>query len=520
MLVSVYKKYSGIFLRPGRLVLVWMVLFIPTLAPAMAQTHVKLFPLAGAVNVNPDSHLELTFDTIPALGSSGEVRVYDAQDHRLVDRLDLSIPAGPVTRDTTQGVSYTPVPYVYRAGRFTNANTLPGTPSGVALPTSQAYQLSIIGGFTDGFRFYPVIINGNKAIITLHHNLLEYNHQYIVQIDNGVLSVPGQNFEGISGRDWQFTTKPAPPSAESRSLVVSSDGTADFSTVQGALDFIPDSLDQPVTIFIRNGIYPEIVYLRNKHNVILRGESRDGVVIQYANNEIFNPHPVNVKTNEMPGTFPSRRAVFAIDHCRNIELDNLTIRNLTKGQAEGLLVNGEVIRVVNVTIVGSGDALQTNGSVYYSNCLIIGDGDTVLGRGAAFFRNCELQSYGPFMWIRNTDASHGNVFVECRFRALGNTETVLARCPANGGKTYPYSEAVLIDCQLSGISPEGWGPVGGETSRVRYWEFHSTNLKTGQLVDVSQRNPVSRQLSLPNDSILISNYHDPAFVLGSWAAGL
>ena len=80
---------------------------------------------------------------------------------------------------------------------------------------------------------------------------------------------------------------------------------------------------------------------------------------------------------------------------------------------------GERNIISHMTVVGSGDALQVNGSVYITDSLIVGDGDTILGRGPAFFNRCELQSGGVFMWIRNTSANHGNVFLNCTFRKRG-----------------------------------------------------------------------------------------------------
>jgi hypothetical protein len=120
------------------------------------------------------------------------------------------------------------------------------------------------------------------------------------------------------------------------------------------------------------------------------------------------------------------------------------------------------------------------------------------------------------MWIRNTSANHGNVFVNCRFKTPGTRGTVLARAPTNGGKNYPYSEAVLINCGLEGILPVGWGEIGGETKNINYWEHNSTNLSDGKPVDVSQRHPASRQLTLKNDAEIIEKYMNPAFVLDGW----
>ena len=481
------------------------------------DSDISFFPMNNAIDVNSDTHLKLTFKVTPVVGKSGYIKVYDAADNRLVDFIDLSIPAGPTKPTPSPNADYTPVPYKYVTDNFTNANTKPGTPSGLAKPTPDTYQLTIIGRFTDGFHFHPVIVHENTAIIYLHHNLLEYGKSYYVQVDPEVFTVDEKSFHGISGKTgWRFSTKKSAPVFYPGIITVSADGTGDFNTVQGALDFIPDYSKEKIEVFIRNGLYEEIVYFRNKSNITIKGESREGVIIQYENNEVFNPHPVNIKTNEVPGTFPSRRAVFAADNSTDIHITNLTIKNTSYGQAEGLLINGKRVIVSHANIIGSGDALQSNGSAYYTDCHIIGDGDTILGRGPAFFKDCEINSYGPYMWIRNTSANHGNVFVDCVFKTRGEENTVIARSPTNGIKNYPYTEAVLIDCKMSGIGPAGWGKIGGDVTNIRYWEYNSRRLSDEKPVDISRRHPASRQLTMEKDAEIISNYRNPAYVLGGW----
>jgi len=473
-----------------------------------AQSRVTRFPANGARDVAPDAHLVLTFPAAPVLGTSGQIRIYDAKDNRLVDTLDLSIPPGPMSGAAGPAPPYIQTPYAYTAAHPTNAVTKPGTPSGGAVATSRDYQLTIIGGFSDGFHFYPVIVHGDVATIYPHHNLLQYDRTYYVQIDPGV-------FRGLGGTSgWRFTTKRRAPPAGSTRVVVAADGTGDFATVQGAIDSVPDRSSRRVTIFIRNGTYEEIVYFRNKSNITIVGEDRDKVAVFYANNEVFNPHPSNISTNEWPGTYPSRRAAFMGDNSTGIHLVNLTIKTTARGQAEGLLLTGDKNILSHVTVVGSGDALQVNGPVYITDSLVVGDGDTILGRGPAFFNRTDLQSNGVFMWIRNTAANHGNVFLDCTFRKRGPGVTELARAPVNNGRAYPYAEAVLIDAKLEGISPEGWGAMGGDATNIHYWEYNSRNLRDGTPVDVSQRKPQSRQLTNETDAETIAKYSRPAYVLG------
>ncbi len=476
------------------------------------QQVVTMIPVNGAVGVNIDTHLTLTLTDSICIGQKGCVSVYDKKTGKLVDRLDMCIPAGPTqSQPKNPKAYYTPVPYLYRAKHITNRNTLAGTPSGVNARDKGHYQLDIIGGFSDAFHFYPLIAHGRTVTIFLHHNMLEYGHEYFVTIDPGVI----ENFKGLKGKkSWTFRTKEQAPATTQRQLVVSADGMGDFSTVQGAMDHIPDSLSSAAEgyrVFIKNGDYEELVYFRNKRFVTIEGESRDGVVVHYPNNEVFNPHPADIKTNEVKGTFPSRRAAFAIDNCSDMTLRNLTVRTDCKGQAEGLLVNGERNFFDNVHVIGDGDALQANGSCYWLNCTIEGGGDTILGRGPSFFNHCTISSYGAFMWIRNTAENHGNVFFDCHLKGL-SPYAELGRLPDNKGKNYPQAECVLLNCTLENIPVQGWGTIDPSAQTATILEFNSHQVD-GSPVDTSRRHPLMRQLDAIRDASTIGRYADSHWVL-------
>ena len=111
----------------------------------------QLYPQPEQKAVNVDTHLKITFDTQPEIGTSGLIRIYEQETDTLVDVLDLSIPPGPTEPRKNPEATYTQTPYQYAPATATNANTKPGTPSGTAAPNSDEYQLTIIGGFTDAF---------------------------------------------------------------------------------------------------------------------------------------------------------------------------------------------------------------------------------------------------------------------------------------------------------------------------------------------------------------------------------
>ena len=466
-------------------------------------------PSPGARDVCIDTHIILTFNEEPTPGSEGMIRIFDLGTGECIDSLDMSLPAGLTEpRSYPPDIDYTKVPYDYSPRTFipTNRNTLPGTPSGTAEPTPRDMQLTIIGGFTDGFRFHPVIVHGNTATIYPHNNMLEYGHRYKVTIDDSVF--------GRKIRPWTFTTKSEGP-ANPRELLVDASGKGDFCTVQGALDAIPDACPELTTVTVAPGDYEELVYARCKRNLHIRGGGKDVTKVHYPNNEVFNPHPMTVKNNEKEGAFPYRRAAFALDHCDDVIIEDITIATDLKGQAEGLLLNGDRVALYDVRIIGDGDALQANGTIYLEDCEIDGGYDAILGRGSVYLLHCYLHnSGGPFTWVRNFKPAHGDVFVECTFESTGDKPIDYGRTQTNHGSSYPDAELVMIDCKARNLLPAGWSSIGEPTAVML--ELDTRDLDSGEPVDVSARHPYSRQLDRKKDAELIKNYRTPSYVLGGW----
>lgn len=469
--------------------------------PCMATP--KLFPATGARSVNPDTQLVLTFDAPPKVGTSGKIQILDAGDNSVVDTLDLAIPASPVPDGRPKGA---------------NGETKGPVPPKPAGPDNPDFQANQVGGAW--FHFFPVTTKGNTATIHPHNGALTYGKTYVVKLDPQVLtSADGKPLE--AAETWTFTTKAAPPKAGVDRVVVSADGKGDFNTVQGAIDFAPATSAKPLTIFIKNGDYQEIVYLKGKSNITLRGESREGVVVHYPNNSAFN----------------RIRPAFTVTEANDIQLSTFTIRNDFIGQAEALLLRGERNIIDRMTLNGSGDAFTTYGSIYMVDSTLTGDGDTILGYAALYCLRCTIKSVGPFTWTRTPKGSHGNVFVDSKLIYIDKplpwsitpanpegrkTEGSFGRLPRNGPASsplanFPYAEFVLIDSKIDGVPAQGWGAVEDQAtfdwSNLRLFEFNTTDL-SGKPIDLSKRHPAMRALTLAKDADLIQQYRDPEFVLG------
>jgi len=437
--------------------------------------------------------LRLTFAAPPSLGASGGIRIIDAATNAVVESIDIRSPTA----------------------------------------------IKTIGGL-ENCKYYPVIVAGNDACIYLRNGALAWNKTYYVTIDSGAFLVGGDSFAGVEApASWRFTTKPAAPPAGATRLTVAADGTGDFCTVQGALDFIPDGNTAPTTIFIRKGTYTEIVFFTNKHAVTLLGEDRRKTVIAYANNAKFNNAGGNPYAN---GSNPSgvaairggsvyHRGVFTAHRVDDLVIANLTIRNTTPhggSQAEAIILNGTPSAraiVKDVDLASFQDTLQINGQAYVSHCHIEGDVDFMWGTGPCFFEDCvcrSLHSGAYYTQIRNPGLirleNHGFVYLNCTFDgAPGVTDNYLSRIETS---RFPNSEVVLLDCILGqSVGPVGWllerGPRddGKTPGHVRFWEYRS-HAADGTPVDVSRRAGYSRQLVQPEDADTIASYSDPVFVLG------
>jgi pectinesterase len=474
------------------------------------QSSYSISPTNKATNVNPDTHLVLTFSSPPKVGNSGFIRVYNSESKKLVDTIDMSIPSSPNP-----------------SGKNPSSNGTTGSPK--ANPNDKTvYQTNIIGGFE--YNYFPIIVHGNVASIYLHNNMLKYGEKYIVKIDYDVLKPTSGRFEGFTtDTAWTFSTKAAPPPPGSTKLTVAADGNGDFNTVQGAVDHLPAKPAQKVTIFIKNGNYEEIVVMTNKSNVIIRGEDRDKVKVGYSNNSAFN----------LPGRpDPSRRVAFTIYHCNDIQLSTFTANNYFVGQAEAMLVNGTRIILDHMTLNGSGDAFTTHGTIFFADSKLTGHGDTVLGYGSVFFFRSEIHSIGPISWTRTPKGRHGNIFLNSSLIGITEPlpwsagtinstgkrpEAVFARLPYNPGSVYginfPYAEMVLINTRTSNIAEKGWGEIQGagfDHTNVHFWEYNTMDMAFNAIDTSRRESVVSRRLTLERDADIIASYSRPEFILDGW----
>ena len=427
---------------------------------AMAATN--LFPANGATGVCVDAPLKITFDQTPVIGSAGRIRIYNVTNAASpVDTIDLG----------------------------------------------SASQTKTIGG--SAYNYKPVIIVSNTAWISLHAQLA-YGQTYHVTIESviGGALKDGLNlsFAGITATNvWKFTTKSAAPTTGTNNLIVADDGTGDFCTVQGAVDFIPAANTTPTLVNIRNGTYREIVYVSAKNNLTFRGQNRQQTIIAYANNDAMNP-----------GT--AARCMF---RCRGNDnaIVNLTLTNSTPQggtQAEALRVDGLRFISQNVDFYSLQDTILVNNSgdqACFADSLVAGNVDFIWGIGTMYYTNCEIRTIkraggnpNGYMCMPRTDSTHNGIaYVRCQLTASESfpEPQYLAR---TGGDTYPYGSCAYINCSLGTHIPAvGWHD-GGMTvfSNLRFWEYGSVALDGVTPIDTSSRASFSLQLNATQAAAVVN----------------
>lgn len=461
--------------------------------PPKCLPAVSVFPPPGARNVPVDTPLRLTFAAPPPTESMAPVRIYRKRGMVLADTIypgEEVIALGPPAQERRR--------YVRRD---------------------------------------PIRIAGATAAIVPHAGALAPDTEYVVMMGAGLF--------GSQGGRWSFRTQ-REITPRSR-LTVDDDGPADFRTVQGALDHAMARYSKaaPLTIAIGNGTYEELLFLRARDNVTLRGNSREGVVIHARNNEGIHPGSGASTLSDAPGV-GGGRAVFLAEDLDMLTIESLTLRNDSQrrysrsAQAETIYFNSDAGRLTarNASFFSEQDTLQLKGYAWFYRTLVAGNVDFIWGANrAALFEQSELRTVGDsanpasggyVVQARTVTADDpGFVFLDSVLThgpgPAGNSvlagSTYLARSP---GTASTWDNVSFINCRMdSHISPRGWAGAGvgrepapnpARPDERRGWrEFGSTDL-AGAPLDLSRRSDgyVPREAHFRNRAQVFASFNGGA----------
>jgi pectinesterase len=278
--------------------------------------------------------------------------------------------------------------------------------------------------------------------------------------------------------------------AQGKTLTVAQDGSGDFTTIQAAVNSMPDHSLYRLTIHVKNGTYPEKLVIPSwKTKITLLGEDKTKTIITW--NDYSGKEVNGVKLS----TFTSYTVLV---QGNDFQAENITFENSAGtgvGQAVALHVEADRCIVKNCRLIANQDTLYTgvdNSRQYYIDCYIEGTTDFIFGPATVIFQNCHIHGKkNSYITAASTPQGKrfGYVFKDCKITSTPEVDKLYLGRPWR-----PYAKTVFLNCELpESILPEGWHnwskPDAEKTS------FYGEYKSTGKGARVATRVSWSHQLS-------------------------
>ncbi len=302
------------------------------------------------------------------------------------------------------------------------------------------------------------------------------------------------------------TGQPEPP-RPFYDKTVAADGTGDYKTVQEAVNNAPANRTKPYVIYIKKGVYKELLTIaKNKTYIHFVGENAESTIITYDN----YASKINPATGAQYGTSGSA-SVFV--NGSYFIAEQITFENSSGPVGQALAINAGADKAAfkNCRFLGYQDTYYgaNNNTAYFLNCYIAGTVDYIFGGFTAYFQKCQLHNLADgYITAASTPAekNYGYVFDSCTLTAANTSvKTYLGR------PWRPYAKVVFMNTVMGGhIRPEGWHNWGDAANEATAFYAEYNNSGAGN--QPGKRVTWSRQLTI-NDA---ANYTKEK-VLDNWS---
>ncbi|MBN2213937.1 MAG: T9SS type A sorting domain-containing protein [Bacteroidales bacterium] len=289
-------------------------------------------------------------------------------------------------------------------------------------------------------------------------------------------------------------------------LVVDINGSGDFTTVQEAIDSVPDNNDTWKVIFVKKGTYYEKVVLGvTKTKVILVGEDVYNTIITYDDyaNKVMPGHTFSTYT-------------FRAD-APDFQAYNITFECTAGDRGQGVAFhgNGDCQILYHCRLLGNQDTYFDNirQRRYIKDCFIEGGVDYIFGFGVTLFDSCQLHTNrnGGYVTAASTPQHYefGYVFKNCRLTSgLDVSGFVLGR------PWFDWANTVFYECwEPEELSGSGWSGWAGRENTCFYREYNCY----GPGSDTTNRVEFGKQLDPSRASRYIT---DTIFAAGNFPTHL
>lgn len=277
---------------------------------------------------------------------------------------------------------------------------------------------------------------------------------------------------------------------EKYDFVVAQDGSGDFTTVQAAINAVPEMRTNRTRIHIKPGTYKEKLTLpANKTNVSFIGDCALTTKITYDDfASKKNRFGENIGTSGSSSFFV---------YGDGFSAENITFENSSGpvGQAVAVRIDGDKVTFRNCRFLGFQDTLYPHGEKsrqYYKNCYIEGTVDFIFGFSTCFFEECSLYcKTSGYVTAASTPQGNafGFVFQNCSVEGDAPDGSFCLGRPWR-----PYAQVVFRECFIEKvINPKGWDNWGNaENEKTAYYAEYKN---TGKGAETKNRVAWSKQLT-------------------------
>lgn len=256
-------------------------------------------------------------------------------------------------------------------------------------------------------------------------------------------------------------------------FIVSKDQSTKFHSIQEVLNLIPSGNSKKVNIFVKKGVYNEVITVdASKSNITLIGEDEMTTIIRFDNHA-----GVTMANGDTLNTWTCATAFV---YGNDFQAQHITFTNqagFNAGQAVALRVEGNRASFYNCRMTGFQDVLFLSGNGvkhYFENCYIEGTTDFIFGAATAVFKDCLIHSKkNSHVTAASTNSiiPFGFVFKDCTLTSDSTVNKVSLGRPWS-----PTASVTYLNCWLGKhIIEEGWNNWKNPSNELtaRYSEYNS-----------------------------------------------
>jgi len=340
------------------------------------------------------------------------------------------------------------------------------------------------GDATLGGTVLKPIVSGKSIVYP--YTALAYNTTYTFELPEG--AVTDRSGNKAAAVRLSFTTMPrVQPEARLYDAVVDINGSADYTSVQAAIDAAPEGRVKLWLIFVMNGNYKEHIDIpSSKPFMHIIGQDREKTVI-LDDRLCGGENAVHVSVGATVGV-----------NANDCFFENITLENSyghekkTGPQALALNTSGDRVILNNVALFSYQDTWITTSKsayrAYMKNSLVEGAVDFIYNSGDLYCENSTLlitRDSGGFIVAPShcADVKWGYVFRDCTITAPGDsskTTVWLGRPWHNFPKTVFLNTTAEVN-----IPATGWYETMGGLPSI--WADRNPHDAKGNPLDLSQR---------------------------------